>query len=134
MQVVMSTEIVTLTVKKNLNTLEQQWHAFAYGSQFRETVNQSYDYLKQHQLKYLLADTTHAKPLTDTDRDYYVNSIKKMHKAGLKQFIAIKPEYPFTHYTLLCVQRQLEKTLPVRIFESREAAIITLQNMQLVSK
>jgi len=128
----MVTDQVTLTVKKKLKTLEQQWHTFTHGAHFRNVVNQTESYLKNYHLNYLLADTTQAKPLTDADRDYYIASLKKMQRCGLKQFFAVKPDYPFTHYTLVCIQRQLKNTLPVRVFETRQDAIITLQNLNLL--
>lgn len=124
---VMVTDQVTLTVNKKLKMLEQQWHSFAYGKLLREATDYSTHCITHYRLNYLLADTSNAKPLTQIDRGYYVGGLKKMQLAGLKQFIAIKPTLPHTIHTLLCIQRELENILPVRVFETRQDAIITIQ-------
>ena len=125
---VMVTDQVSLTVTKKLKTLEQQWHAFVGGHQLREVTNFSLECIKNYGLEYLLADTTHAKPLTASDLNHCTASLKEMNKVGLKHFFAVKPIFPFTQYTLLQLQRSMNGMLPVRVFETRQDAIITIQH------
>jgi len=123
----MVTDQVTLTVKKKLKTLEQTWHTYAGGILFREAVDYSLGCIKNYKLQYLLSDTTNAKPLNESDLEYCNHVLKEMQRQGLRQFITVKPVFPITNYTLLQIKRQVSDVLPVRVFETRQDAILTIQ-------
>lgn len=98
--IVYDKKFAKITYDPATQRLTQTWLGYATSENFREAINKSVDFSRQHPVKAIISDTKKQALVKKEDTDYAASKMPELVKNGLSKMAFILSESAFTQISV----------------------------------